>query len=937
MTKKPLIYWILALMIAPLFGTGTVANTANERSYEFAESAIELFNNGDYRGAIIQLKNALQQYPRNPTARMLLGRAYLRLGEGELAERELLLARRTGAHPNLILIPLGKTFLLQRKYKEIFDQIRPGQRGSRIEAEVLGLRGRAYLAQRDVKKAELAFREAARLQRGKAFPLLGLARTYSLQGDLDEAEGFVDKASALESNNSAVWYEKAEIRRARQDNPGALKSYNKAIDLQKNHIPARLGRASILVQLRRDEEALVDIEYVRERAPRETRVAYLHSIVLTRAGKINEAQAILTEAENLLKKRDPEFVRNHPSSLLLLGVIGHARKNYEDSFHYLNRYIKFDPNHAGSRKLLGSMFLRKGEAWSAIKVLKPALQLAPKDPEILTLLGNAYMRVRQYSDATTMLERASALAPTRASIQTQLGLSKIASGQTKDAEDNLEAALKLSPDGSRPDLLLGLFHLKKGEYDKALKTARLITEKNPLNPFAFNLAGAAEMGKGNLAAAREQFETAIQIDANYAPAYFNLAKLDLAEGKIDDAKARYDTILSIRPKNIKAMEELARVAMSQNELSEAISLLKEIAVLDPDAIKQQILLMDIYLRQKKLDTALNMARDLEITHPTDPDVVTALGRVLLLANKPGQAAIRFRRLAEISPQRPEALRQVAIMQENARDIDGARDTLKKAAALNPNYLPVQTALIRFEARSKNIETALELTNGLREAHPDFRGGDLVAGELYMRARRYKEAIAAFTAAAEKDRKFDAVGRLYDAKFRAGETEDAFKLISDWVTENPDDFAAKRVLASAYRRTGLVDKAIDLNQTLLSKFPNDTALLNNLAGLFQKTGDKRAFEFAQKAYRLAPQHPVTLDTFGWILVQRGDAERGLVLLRQAFTRAADSPEVRYHLAVALNLTGRAKEARDELEKALEIGGEFDGVKDARLLLRKLKGG
>ena len=73
------------------------------------------------------------------------------------------------------------------------------------------------------------------------------------------------------------------------------------------------------------------------------------------------------------------------------------------------------------------------------------------------------------------------------------------------------------------------------------------------------------------------------------------------------------------------------------------------------------------------------------------------------------------------------------------------------------------------------------------------------------------------------------------------------------------------------------------------------------------------------------------------MQRGDAERGLVLLRQAFTRAADSPEVRYHLAVALNLTGRAKEARDELEKALEIGGEFDGVKDARLLLRKLKGG
>lgn len=935
MTGKSLISALFTLLIVMTTGNHATANTANERSYEFAESAIELFNNGDYRGAIIQLKNAIQQYPRNPTARMLLGRAYLRLGEGALAERELLFARRIGAHPNLILIPLGKTLLLQRKYKDLFNQIHPGRRGNRIEAEVQGLHGRAYLALRDMKKAETAFRTAARLLPGHAFPLLGSARTFRLQGELDEAEKFVDKAGGLEPNNSDVWYEKAEIQRGKQDSAGALKSYNRAIGIRDGHIPARLGRASILVQFMRDEEALVDLDYIRYKAPRETRVAYLHSIVLTRAGKINEAQAVLTEAENLLKKRSPEFVRDHPSSLLLLGVIGHARKNYEDAYQYLNRYIKFDPNHPGSRKLMGSMLLRKGDAWSAIKILRPAVQLAPKDPEILTLLGNAYMRVQQFSDATAMLERASEHAPGRASVHTQLGLSRMASGQAKEAVSNFETALTLSPDGSRPDLLLGLFYLKTGDYDKALKTAKNMAKNAPRNPFAFNLAGAAEMGKKNLMAARKQFETAIQIDPDYTPAYFNLAKLDLAEGKIEDAKNRYDTILSIRPKNIKAMEELARVALSQNDLDEAIRLLKEIAVLDPDAIKQQVLLIDIYMRQKRQDVALNLARDLEITNPTNVSVLMVLGRVLLAANKPKEAAARFRRVAQISPPSPETLRKVAMLQESARDIDGARDTLKNASKINPNYLPLQIALIQFESRAKNFKEALELINTLRAAHPDFRGGDLVAGELFVRARRYKEAVAAFSAAVDKERKFDAIGRLYDAKYRAGQTDEALKLISDWVSENPNEFPASRLLASAYHRAGLVDKAIELNQTLLSKFPKDVILLNNLAGLYQKTGDKRAFEFAERAYKLAPHHPVTLDTFGWILVTQGDAERGLALLRQAFTRAADSPEVRYHLAVALNRSGRTKEARDELEKALETGVAFDGIKEARLLLRKLK--
>ncbi len=100
--------------------------------------------------------------------------------------------------------------------------------------------------------------------------------------------------------------------------------------MQPRNIPARLGRAATLIDLRRDSEAEPDVAYVRENAPRETRAAYLHSVILTRAGKINEAQAVLAEAEQLLKKRKPEFVHNHPSSLLLLGVIGYARGNYED-------------------------------------------------------------------------------------------------------------------------------------------------------------------------------------------------------------------------------------------------------------------------------------------------------------------------------------------------------------------------------------------------------------------------------------------------------------------------------------------------------------------------------------------------------------------------------------------------------------------------------
>jgi Flp pilus assembly protein TadD len=77
-------------------------------------------------------------------------------------------------------------------------------------------------------------------------------------------------------------------------------------------------------------------------------------------------------------------------------------------------------------------------------------------------------------------------------------------------------------------------------------------------------------------------------------------------------------------------------------------------------------------------------------------------------------------------------------------------------------------------------------------------------------------------------------------------------------------------------------------------------------------------------------PAIGDTLGWILVQKGDTEQGLRFLREAHQGLQDNPDIRYHLAYALNSSGDADAARDmllelkggpqpfmEQEKALEL--------------------
>jgi cytochrome c-type biogenesis protein CcmH/NrfG len=76
------------LVAALLFGAATVATAqpAPARAPKYFEDALVRFENNDTAGAIVQLKNALQQDPKLLAAYVLLGRAQLAEGDATAAE-----------------------------------------------------------------------------------------------------------------------------------------------------------------------------------------------------------------------------------------------------------------------------------------------------------------------------------------------------------------------------------------------------------------------------------------------------------------------------------------------------------------------------------------------------------------------------------------------------------------------------------------------------------------------------------------------------------------------------------------------------------------------------------------------------------------------------------------------------------------------------------
>ena len=222
------------------------------------------------------------------------------------------------------------------------------------------------------------------------------------------------------------------------------------------------------------------------------------------------------------------------------------------------------------------------------------------------------------------------------------------------------------------------------------------------------------------------------------------------------------------------------------------------------------------------------------------------------------------------------------------------------------------------------------------AHASLTGDDLVlghrlAGDVYRALGRYPESLKHFSSAFEVAPTSQHVLRLFGTRMEAGDEGGAATLLEDWLAKNPEDSAAHLALAQNHLGRGQLDQARVRYQKVLELNPFDAAALNNLAYVLDKQDSAEALEYAQRAVRLSPDDPAILDTLGWMLVRRGRTDQGLKYLRDAHSRAAGNPQIRYHIASALVALNRAEEAKVELRRALQISDEFEGVDEARRML------
>lgn len=921
------VFLILVTVILSACSSGTDEQEYIGRAKGYLETR-------DLNAATLELKNVLLENPENAEARYLMGRIYLDIGDARTAEKELRRALDAGWDEAEVQLLLAEALLMQGDYQKVLDNIPlKNDYPDDVRADLLGIRASAEAGLGDLDKAAETLSTAQSISPDALWVLQSGIKLQINSGDLPAAENTLTRAIQVFPSSQAIWLLKAVLSESKGDLSETAAALQKVIDLDPSKTISTSGRRARLAlsQLLLNEpdysKAQAVIDPVLKAYPDYPPANYLAGLIAFKQEQYDLAE------ERLLKVL--KVVPGHRQSLLLFGTLNYVRNDYQQAAYYLEKAVSAQPEDINTQILLGKTYLMLEQYDEAEDRFKAASVIADDNTELKALVGISRLKGGDAEAGLKDLEMAAETAPANKSVRNELARAYITAGDTKRAIDVLESALEESDEQHQTEALLILAYLRASEYDKAIDLSRKLSEQLPEHPFPYHAVGMASEGKKDYPMARRSYDRVLSIKPDDISAMLGLARLDMNEGNSKSARERYQTILALQPDHPEALVSYAYFVDSEGNIEEAIELLEKARKTAPGLLEPRIILGGFYLSTGDARKAIVYAKEAQKINPKDIRVLLVLGKAQLGVGDPA-AKQAFLELAERAPEFPDSYFYLAILEAGSGDLKGARNSLQKVLKLDPDHIRARLALGSLELKSGNTDAALVIARRLQKTNSDLASGYILEGDVLMLRKESKEAISAYQSALARAQSGEAVIRLSRAQQMLGHPQAAYDALSEWLQEHPDDNSVRLVLALTYMADGQSDAAKSQFRMILERQPDNPTVLNDLAWLTHETGEPGAVEMAERAHHLAPENPAIQDTYGWLLVQNGRLESGLIALEQAAKKAPEIYDIRYHLAVALAKVGEKSRAKQELKSILEPDKPFSERDNAVALLKELQG-
>ncbi len=614
---------------------------------------------------------------------------------------------------------------------------------------------------------------------------------------------------------------------------------------------------------------------------------------------------VLTEAETLSAE-----TLNNPELRFIIAEtylqIGHPEEAYE-IFVAVSKVQHSIPD---LQLWIVEALLKQGNLSEARKLLlaEEVVTLHGQQPRYFLLHGQIDLAEGRLNAAKTMFSRLIEDDEDYGLAQVWLARIDLANNRELKASERLERVLQFDNKLAEAWLLLANIKFNKGQYTDAenyylqtlkLDKSRILTQQSL--QVAQNVV-RSKVSLGNVSASETFYQDFLESYPKSPIYHFELAKMAYSAEDLSLAEEHLKEVLKISSNNPRVISLLAIILFKQSKFEELESILGTHISNSRNGL--DLLVIKAVLDMQLGDNlgAIERINSYIIAEEEDKIALTPL---LAYINYRNQDEAQYENiLNNYDITNPKSISDINIIY-NMFFVLGKNDQAEELLNLLINYYPNSIDLKVLYLNSLNkIGNTTEATQTIKSwliEQPNNTTLKLVVISHYIAQQKFSAAISELRSmlgtglsASEKNLLYNNLKSLVIKADSSNERSKISALLKSWQQALPDQPQLGLMLADLYISESNYKNAILHYEILLKSLPNNYVVLNNLAWSYFKVNDKRALEFAERAYAINPNDAPVSDTLGWILAESGQLERGLQLVEQALEIDPENQAIREHL-------------------------------------------
>lgn len=512
---------------------------------------------------------------------------------------------------------------------------------------------------------------------------------------------------------------------------------------------------------------------------------------------------------------------------------------------------------------------------------------------------------------------------------------------------------------------ISLFHegmrfKAQGRADEAIAKLEACLAIKQTDDAVYYALSKLELGKGNREKSAEYILKAGEIDPKNTWYIQELAYMYFEQGNFAKSSENFKKLVTIEPRNVEWQYGYAEVLVRTGEIEKAIEALNktqdQVGLNPPLSIEKY----NLYMSDKQTEKALLELEEAKKMYPNDPQLIATYVDHYFKANQEEKAIEMLKELVKADPENGRAHLALADVYLQQKEDQKAYDEL--TLAFQSPDIDIDTKmkiLINVHESSHSIDPKITaLVNQMVIDYPSESKAHSIQGDYYLRAEKDEEALVSYKRALELDKSTFAIwNQVLIMEYQAKKFEDLYKDGKECATLFPTNTTVVLLYGVAANQLKKHNEAIDALSVGIEMIVNDKRMEAEFLGQlgeayfgiseikkgkehYAKAIQKDAFSSLLKnnyAYRLAlanvdlelalslteqavtasPNQAQFIDTYGFVLFQKGDYTKAKLEFEKAFELNQTDKAIVEHIGDTYFKLGNIQEALIWWEKAKNL--------------------